>query len=317
MSVSELRSAGIEYHIPYDEEEAIDVDFPEVDELTYYARTIGVQIQFFKIQASARNSTVDKAIVKGCKAEEKVKALPDAPKVEKSKTCTVTRLNTSDLFRVYPEIEAVQCVGNRNILKFKENEKPKLLYIKDSEEPLNCERFKKLERAYNVKFLNTEKISEVYAALKELPPQSLAGMVFDVQGSRTLIGLDQENHLYWDGAIRDKQAARALKNNAFIHLLSKEAAHIVGESPLYKLRDSLIHLGRNIILTGPMTPSDDKPIRTLEPLRFDFKISERQCASYSTDTPVYFPCESLPKDKQDPSMLNATREIHTKFAIIP
>lgn len=285
----------------------------EEDEFSIYARLVSVQIKNFKIIADARVPAGDKALIRGRVAEGLLKSLSQAPKVLKAPVLNLSYPNGTKAY--YPQ-EAAECVGSRDILEFKANNKPKLLYFVSHDDEIGvsspkrdstCKVLKDLNTAYNMKYVVAAKIKDVYAELKKLPPSSLSGMVFDMHGTRSCICLTED----WDGAITDRQAAEVLKDKAFIHLITCEAADSE-KSPLYKMRDSLIPLGKKILLSGPITTiiNDSIHIKSTLPLRVEYKYTEQQCKNFSVPTDL--PCKLLPKDNHNPDLINVTCEISTK-----
>lgn len=210
---------------------------------------------------------------------------------------------------------------SRYIGEFKGNKKPKLLFVAGAEDPngacslkhpVNCKRLKALNEAYDLKFVVAQRVDDIYKELKALPPDSLSGMVVDTHGDGGMSLHIACQDKYWDGKITDLKAADCFKDKAFIHLLACQAAAHLEDSPLYKMRDSLIPLGKKIILSGPATliHNHDSNIQNTYPLKFEYTLDKDKCSLYS-HLGAYIPCYKFPEAKNK-ELLNVTVEISTK-----
>lgn len=314
MSIDSIRP--LVYILPEEEAEGIDPIAPEPDEAEIYAVALGIQIETFKSAASGRTGAGDKAINVSVKAQERLKGLGEAILLSKKVNGPAYPGGTQVAF---PK-EAAQCVGTRAVLQFKANNKPKLLYVSSSADchgttspsrPENCARLRKLNATYNMKYLIISKVDELYKELEKYPKSSISGIVFNMHGDRNAVYVGGEP---WDGEVLNLKAVNALKDKAFIHLISCATGHTADESPLYKMRDSLEPLGKKIFLTAPSQPvlnSSVQVSRTM-PLSIKYTFTEGECRTLDWVSGTFIPCHSLPKDEANPERLNVTQVIETK-----
>jgi hypothetical protein len=195
--------------------------------------------------------------------------------------------------------QAVKCVGSKKILDFVAKDKrPKLLFVSnqgdDPNDPLSpsnpktCKILRQLHSVYDVKFIALLKIQDLYAQLRTLPRNYLAGIVIIAHGKPH--GLLRIN---WDGAFTDKEAADRLKSKSFIHLFSCLTG-MLEDGPAFRLQNSLQEMGKDISISAPITlvRAIDIEFQSLQPLKVRYKIDYHFCKIFEDE--FEFTCTEMP-----------------------